>query len=104
MAISIYSLTDDNHLTAYYAVVKIQINRKKLISSRYFESDKATARQWAKSEETRLKLENGEKVSQTEKAKYQHQAALQQNSHAKVFNDLFKIMGGRNPHPQGATA
>ncbi|MDC2825466.1 hypothetical protein PHA51_05370 [Rodentibacter pneumotropicus] len=104
MAINIYSFTDEKNQTAYYAVVKIQIKRQKLISSRYFESDKATARQWAKSEETRLKLENGEKVSQTEKAKYQHQAALQQNSHAQAFNDLFKIMGGRKPQPQGATA
>ncbi|QIA76050.1 hypothetical protein [Rodentibacter caecimuris] len=104
MAISLYSLTDANNETAYYAVVKIQIKRKKFISCRYFESDKAIARQWAKSEETRLKLENGGKVSQTEKAKYQHHAALQQNSHAQAFNDLFKIMSGRNPHPQGATA
>lgn len=104
MAINIYSLTDENNQTAYYAVVKIQINRKKLISSHYFESDKATARQWAKSEETRLKLENGGKVSQTEKAKYDHYTALQQNSSAKAFNNLFKIMGARKPHPQGATA
>ncbi|OOF37384.1 hypothetical protein [Rodentibacter heidelbergensis] len=104
MAFSIYSLTDENNQTAYYAVVKIQINRKKLISSRYFESDKATARQWAKSEETRLKLENGGKVSNIEKVTYVRHTALQQNSSAKAFNDLFKIMGGRKQQPQGATA
>ncbi|WP_335342901.1 hypothetical protein [Rodentibacter genomosp. 2] len=43
-------------------------------------------------------------MSQTEKAKYQHHAALQQNSHAQAFNDLFKIMSGRKSQLQGATA
>lgn len=46
MAISIYSFTDDNHSVAYYAVVKLQIKRRKVSASRYF-LDKPTARRWA---------------------------------------------------------
>ncbi|MCR1837676.1 hypothetical protein E5343_10600 [Rodentibacter caecimuris] len=105
MAISIYSLTDDNHLTAYYAVVKIQIKRQKITSSRYFDSDKATARRWAVAEEIRLKMIHGEKVSNTEKATYHHQTALQESSQAKIFNNLLKAMRGRKQQEiQGATA